>query len=71
MTDCPSKDCHENIALTLKSKVSWKSLFLFVGLMCGFIIAGLNAWDNAKDERKENQKAIALIQCDKKEEIVW
>jgi len=61
METCPDKDCHEAIALHLKSKVSWKALVPIVAIIITLAAAGLNAWGNAKDERKENKQAVALL----------
>jgi len=46
----------------LKNKVSKKILLVIAIAMTGFIIAGLTAWGEAKDERKENKQSIAVIQ---------
>jgi len=52
----------------VKSKVSKKALIGWVGSIVGilamFTVAGLTAWGNAKDERKENKSSIAVIQND-------
>jgi len=48
----------------LKSKVSKKTLVVIALAVSGFIIAGLTAWGGAKDERKENKQAIAVIQSE-------
>ena len=44
METCPDKDCHEDIALTLKSKVAWKALVPIVAIFITLAAAGLNAW---------------------------
>jgi len=61
MENCPDKDCHEDMALRLKSKVSWKALVPIVAIIITLAAAGLNAWGNAKDERKENKQSVALL----------
>jgi len=52
----------------VKSKVSKKALIgwvvSIVGILAMFTVAGLTAWGNAKDERKENKSSIAVIQSD-------
>ena len=52
----------------VKSKVSKKAMLSWVGSIIGilamFTVAGLTAWGNAKDERKENKSSIAVMQSD-------
>ena len=52
----------------VKSKVSKKALMAWIGSVIGilamFTVAGLTAWGNAKDERKDNKQSIAVIQSD-------
>jgi hypothetical protein len=78
--ECPSKECHEDkekmrqalfgpdglggLAACVKQKISWKAMIAICVFMGGFVIAGLNAWGNAKDERNENKESIAVIQND-------
>ena len=42
--------------------VSKKRVLLFVGLMTAFILAGINSWSSAKDERQNNKTSIAVVQ---------
>ena len=54
------------LAYCVKDKVSKKALALWViaimGVSATFIVAGLNSWGNAKDERKDNKSAISVVE---------
>ena len=59
-------DKKSGLAYCIKDKVSKKAVAIWIiaslGVFATFTIAGLNAWGNAKDERKENKTSIAVIQ---------
>ena len=44
--------------------VSKKRVWLFIGIMAGFIIVGISAWGKARDERMQNKEFIAVIQSE-------
>lgn len=57
--NCP-ENCHESLKLCLKSKVSWKAIGSVIGFCIILSITGLTAWGEAKDDRKKNEKQIAI-----------
>ena len=58
---CPDKECHKNLMLRLKSKISWKALVPVVGMILVILIAGLTAWGKAKDERRDNKEGVLIL----------
>lgn len=50
----------------IKEKVSKKQLAVIaiaiLSVLATFTVAGLSAWGNANDERKENKQSIAIVQ---------
>ena len=58
-------DKDTGLSYCIKDKVSIKAMttwvIIILGLLSTFTLAGLNAWGNAKDERKDNKTAIAVI----------
>jgi len=48
----------------LKDKVSKKTLSLIAIIISGFIVAGLTAWGNSKENISKNKESISVIQSE-------
>ena len=48
----------------LKDKVSKKALIAIAIVMSGFIVAGLTAWGNSKENISKNKESISVIQSE-------